>query len=85
MDTIACACNARETLQNAPSPPLIGAPLGRKMRLASALRCLAALAVLAAAAAQYGFDLAAVQRSVSTQTARSSARARLPLSRLMTC
>jgi hypothetical protein len=55
------------------------------MQLASALRCLAALAVLAAAAAQYGFDLAAVQRSVSTQTARSSARARLPLSRLMTC
>ena len=36
------------------------------------LRCLAALALLAAAAAQYGFDLAAVQRTVATQTARRS-------------
>lgn len=48
------------------------------MRLASALRCLAALAVLAAAAAQYGFDLAEVQRSVSTQTARAAAQRACP-------
>ena len=37
---------------------------------APALRRLAALALLAAVAAQYGFDLADVQRTVATQTAR---------------